>query len=473
MAEGLEIALKRRERERVRLLWIVGLGIVVLSGSLAVALLFSSTGGGGEHVNSHKALEASTDAINRRPNRENYSYDQESASPKDKEVSFVVDLDLLGSVGEHPKFATRANTIRVAALNSRDGLVSQSLYSKYLILIEEVHAYTEEQRNLIGKAITSLNGPEFRSAVEIASDLTPSFSKPILAGIDPTGAAEAADLLSKLSEAVARIDAVNILNLVEQSSKFGPRFFELLDSSFPNRERDAENQTFDRVIDEGFSAVNSKKFELATRILQRVKELRPNDPKAEMFEKTLEKEMVGFDKLERIAAIDAAIFEKNYILAAELITDARSVHPDMNLSATEYENALYLVNLSKRIESLASKPKRLGDPAVLRLARAALKDASLSAEFGFEELAAWAKELTAAVELYSEEFSIELVSNGMAEVEVRGVGFISPFEVKRIELRRGDYLLISRCVGYADRLIKLSVPLSSTSTLRIECGKRI
>lgn len=171
-------------------------------------------------------------------------------------------------------------------------------------------------------------------------------------------------------------------------------------------------------------------------------------------------------------AIKASAMD-DYESAARLFEDAGKILPGNKDAADGLKLARLILALKDKMAQHIAAPERLAAVPVEKTARDLIKDAATLAPFS-SSLNAKTVELSNLLDTYTRSISITVVSDGLTNISVRGVGVVGETSRRVIELRPGKYNFEGKRIGYRTKLVPVEVPPGINAiTVEIACDERV
>lgn len=170
-----------------------------------------------------------------------------------------------------------------------------------------------------------------------------------------------------------------------------------------------------------------------------------------------------------IAASTSDDWEK----AATYFIGARKVLPDNKEALDGHMLASKIINLQKLTAKHLANPERLSNESVVASVEVMLEEAKVFSDFS-TSLKVRSQELAAFVIVYSTPVPVQVVSDGVTQVSVRGVGQVGQTTGRTINLKPGTYSFEGKRPGYISTLIKVEIaPGAAGITVEVICDEPI
>ena len=131
------------------------------------------------------------------------------------------------------------------------------------------------------------------------------------------------------------------------------------------------------------------------------------------------------------------------------------------------QRAETIIRQKKALAAMIAKPYALADNTTKTRAQSLLQEVKGSFPRS-PSLRSQAAELTQLLVQMNREVPVQIVSDGRALIEVRGVGKVGKTQNKQIQLKPGKYQLVAKCDGFRDEFVQLQVPYMEAPPVRVE-----
>ena len=159
--------------------------------------------------------------------------------------------------------------------------------------------------------------------------------------------------------------------------------------------------------------------------------------------------------------------------AIKYLSEAKSLAPYDAEIETQLSRALKITSLKAQIQKLMSTPLELSETEKGDYAETILSQSRFVEGFS-QSLSDKSEELEKLLIDVRKSREVAFISNGIAEIEIRGVGYIKPTRNKTVKLLPGKYKIFARCKGREDLMQDLVVPINDKiKRVKIDCGKPI
>jgi tetratricopeptide (TPR) repeat protein len=206
---------------------------------------------------------------------------------------------------------------------------------------------------------------------------------------------------------------------------------------------------FDRLIADGFTALDEGRVDGAIEIFNSAARMRPNsdavrDGLAQAEQRQLLNSIV-------LAEVRGSAFERREVWdeAMARYREALAIDPALSFAIEGLERSQYRADLMAKLDALIESPRLLLSDEVLQDARNVL-DEALAIEDPGPIHSARTQQLAELVEVASTPIAVTLVSDELTEVTVYRVGELGTFASTELSLKPGQYTAIGSRRGYRD-----------------------
>lgn len=384
---------------------------------------------------------------------------------RDKE-QIIRELNALGRV---PTLASTAFDLlyRVESEPFTEGARTDAM-----AVIQRLRIAAESERSAVEtKAMLAISGYNAENAAQLVQSLRRL--KAALAGeneqFNPPSKSELQEVLEALKSAEREENPSLIQSTADALEKILPEFaskIQLLEESLV---REVIQKRIEVLQQSLANAISDQDFPAAERKLSQLKSLGGSQASISTFRRML---VEGRNEILATSLIDAA--ENSYSqgdIAAAMSSAEKAVELDASnararaaLSQYRFEDAFSL-----KANVFLDQPHRLSSENVMVEAKALSAKLSSNETPFLSELAA---RLDRLISDYSKTFTLVVNSDGVARIELVGVGFIEPALARRVKLTRGTYTLVARCRGHQDKaaFIDQDVEVLPNTTIETEIG---
>ncbi|MEH6497565.1 MAG: hypothetical protein V7740_17605 [Pseudomonas marincola] len=293
-----------------------------------------------------------------------------------------------------------------------------------------------------------------------------------------TNAPEAVDLkerIEKLPEILSLIDQAHIAQTEndlykEQQISLKISQMDPNRSAFAERAVEIENllveQKFEDIVIAGNEAHKSENVKTLQQVVTVARSLFPQRAETRDLEaKFLAlKRKIAFNDFMINAHV--AISNDNWKEALTAYNQAKTIHPNDNEVVGGIALASQIIQHLNSIQAFNNAPSRLANVTVKKSAEDTLENASTLGAIS-PALKTAMKQLKANVENYNHPITITVVSDGLTNVSVRGVGQVGLVSQHSIQLKPGNYRFEGKRQGYKTKSISLTITPEDTN-VRVE-----
>ena len=227
-----------------------------------------------------------------------------------------------------------------------------------------------------------------------------------------------------------------------------------------------------RAAAEGFAALGAGKLDQARAAFERARTLKPDGPEAQDGLKRVNAAVRarGFGAL-RTRAEDAEADERwDEALAA--YNSILKSDPSQQFAQDGRDRAAARLQLHDSLQAIIDRPDRLADEQARADAAALLQEAQKVDSPG-PVLRLQMARVAALLPEFTRTVRISLVSDGLTEVSISGVGNFGGFTRREVELKPGHYTLVGSREGYREVRRDINVSPGQTQTVSVSCYEPI
>ena len=230
---------------------------------------------------------------------------------------------------------------------------------------------------------------------------------------------------------------------------------------------------FANLIKKGLATVDQKNLEAAKRYLRKARSIFNERSEVELLSKKIKALVLGLkiEKLVKEAKIESE--SDNWPKAELLYLKARKIQPNRMDVENGYALAKKINYLSGKLAYHLKAPHRLSSPNVAEIVRNLTTEAkTISAKSYF--LNDQSIKLSGLLKAYSRKVKVKVISNGVTNISVRGVGKVGLTTEKIIDLKPGKYTFEGKRKGHRSKLIQVEVlPNAGSTVVEIFSDERI
>jgi len=292
--------------------------------------------------------------------------------------------------------------------------------------------------------------------------------------LEPTSLSRIRDILTSLEISLRNRDVTSL----KRDVSFLEEIFPELGLELRDLEDELESEIVQSQIGELqqvlADSISEKDFSTAERALADLQLLGANEKSLTKFRILIDEKLGEILSRESLQIAEDAYANGNLSVALESVRKASIQDPSNSyaksrLSQYESENALLL-----QANVFLERPERLSSKNVMAQAKSLL---SVLATKESSFLAALAAKLKLVVADYTTTFTLVIYSDGASNIEIVGVGYIKPTRERRVELRRGSYTLVARCMGHQDKtaIVNYDTSVLPDAKVKVElgCGRKL
>ena len=251
------------------------------------------------------------------------------------------------------------------------------------------------------------------------------------------------------------------LKYLREATVSDPLRLELIDRLGVVKKKIIELQ-FANLIKKGLANVDQKNLEAAKRYLKKARSIFSESSEVELLSKKV-KALVLRLKVERYvkeAKIEAEA--DNWPKAEFLYLKAIKIQPNRKDLEDSYALAEKINYLSGKLAQHLKAPHRLSSTNVADIVRnltAEAKTVSAKSYLVEDQII----KLLELLKAYSTKVQVKVISNGVTNISVRGVGKVGLTSEKTIDLKPGKYTFEGKRTGFRSKLIQVEVPPNAGS----------
>lgn len=237
--------------------------------------------------------------------------------------------------------------------------------------------------------------------------------------------------------------------------------------------RHMKEQAFASHIVNGINDVDDRDLKSATANLVAVASLYPDSPEVALLRSRVSDLGKVLETEHWLREAEAAGAADNWKRAVAFFDNALTIQPDNQKTVDGHALALRISGSQDSLSKFLSAPHRLSASNVTTLAKTAVTEAKLYKALS-PSLRSMIQELEEQVVLYSTKVSIRVISDGLTEVAVRGVGRIGTTLEKVLNLTPGNYSFEGKREGYRAVLVNVKIlPGVGDVEVKVVCDEPI
>ena len=230
---------------------------------------------------------------------------------------------------------------------------------------------------------------------------------------------------------------------------------------------------FDQATRRAYAALDKNQVNIAKSELNKASAISSSREEV----KQLSAAISGLERTNRLAArianADTAEAADDWDKVGLHIKQALNDEPNDQQLTNRLEKATKISAINKQMKVLLAHPYRLATESVKVRANTALISAKPYSEDS-ASLSVLAKKLEGTVEAVNKEVAVELVSDGITFVSLRGIGVVGAVSSKVIQLKPGPYTFEGKRQGYKSKIVTVTIPMDTMSfKLTVVADERI
>ena len=217
---------------------------------------------------------------------------------------------------------------------------------------------------------------------------------------------------------------------------------------------------FARLINSGLFSVDQKDLVAAQRYLKNASSIFNERSEVELLSRKVKALALDLEVERLVKEAKSESKADNWPKAEALFQKAGKIQPNRKDLVDGYALAGKINSLSGKLAYHLHAPHRLTSVNVAEIARILVAEAkTVSAKSHL--LADQTTKLLELLKAYSKKVSVKVISDGVTNISVRGVGKVGLTNEKTIDLRPGRYTFEGKRIGYRSKLIQVEVPPNS------------
>lgn len=233
------------------------------------------------------------------------------------------------------------------------------------------------------------------------------------------------------------------------------------------------NDNFQQQINQGYQALENTDLSAAQSALDKAKQLYPDRTEVRDLNQVIQQAQQNQQLRQLQTAAVKAASEDNWAVVVKHRQQIQSLAPADKANADQLAVADKIVSLQQQIDAALAAPLRLSNQAAARDAEAILSEARYYQNQS-DTLAAKSQQLASLLAAANQPVAVEIRSDNLTYISVRGVGNVGVTEGKTIQLKPGNYTFEGKRNGYKSKLIEVQVPLDKASiSVTLICDEAI
>jgi len=238
-------------------------------------------------------------------------------------------------------------------------------------------------------------------------------------------------------------------------------------------EGEISEQRFAQFINNGFANVDQRNLGAAQRSLKNATSIFKDRSEAELLSTKVAALALDLEAEQLIDQARSATESDNWAAAEVLYQKAGKLQPNSKIVVDGYALSVKINTLNNQLAFHLQAPQRLSSINVAEMVRNLVAEAMIVSAKS-PSLSEQAKKLLEHLDAYSVKVSVKVVSDGITNISVRGVGQVGLTNEKTIELRPGKYTFEGTRIGYRSKLIQVDIlPGSENLIIEIYSDERI
>ena len=232
-------------------------------------------------------------------------------------------------------------------------------------------------------------------------------------------------------------------------------------------------QNFSSFIKKGLNSVGNKDLESARRYLKKAQSIFEGRSEEGLLSKKVKILELDLKVEDLVNKAKSASQKDNWLKAETFYKEARKLQPNRKDIEDNFSLAKKINALTGKLTTHLQAPRRLSSPNVAESVRALVVKAK-DVAFVSPSLASKISTILELLESFSKKVRVRIISNGVTDVLVRGVGKVGLINEKVIELKPGKYTFEGKRTGYRSKLIQVNIPPNSRNiVVKIFSDERI
>lgn len=230
---------------------------------------------------------------------------------------------------------------------------------------------------------------------------------------------------------------------------------------------------FNQAISRAYAALEKKQVNTAKSELNKARAISSSSQKIKQLS-------AAISDLERTNRHEISVANANAAEAADDWVNVRlhsqqalNDKPNDQQMAAKFAKANQIIELKKQMAELMANPFRLATEQVKARAENTLISTKPYSQDS-ASLTDLANNLASTLEAVNKEVSVEIVSDGVTFVTLRGIGIVGQVDSKVIQLKPGPYTFEGKRQGYKSKIVTVTIPMNKLSfKLAVVADERI
>lgn len=457
---------RQQERKRSSILLF---GAAFVSGFL---LLLIMTGSGGNKKASPLNVMRSEPDIERSLNSQQFAFEVADSFPP----SIVLDIDyeLLDRYEDHVAFSPVIKDLRAdlqfrgQAGEPRGRSYLENLQTRFDVVKSDIAKYESETTEKLDQFIVQGNDEAFRRlwlGSEGFIDADSSSKYPLFRRVSDSDYFEQHDSMLRYrreGNLEGELNAIIALEIIVNNNFLADRVTEL--------EIEIKRNAVSALELEIISSIEVKAFRKAGQLVGDLRNLDSSNSNLPNYESTINLGIREQEKARLLADGAELLKSEDFNQAAANFKSALELDPSEETALLALSQIEEIEALARDLSGLNADPSRLSDNNVALFAERVLDAAARYSSISV--ISAESEILKQNLSRSQTSISVEIISDGKARIEVRGVGYIEPTLGKVITLKPGTYTFNAVCRGYRNNL-KIVEVSELQPPLEIKCGEKL
>jgi len=232
-------------------------------------------------------------------------------------------------------------------------------------------------------------------------------------------------------------------------------------------------EKFSQFIEDGLGYIDQRQLSNAQNNLQMATQIFSSRDEITLLTEQVESLKQELDAESQINKGLAASSKDDWSAAAQYFGKAKKIHPKSKDALDGLRLSNTIIQLQNETVKHLSAPHRLSSENVAATVTDLLEKSKVFGTFS-KLLSENSNQLSELLRTYSKHVSVVVISDGLTDVSVRGVGEVGKTNRHTIELKPGIYSFEGKRSGFRSKIVKIKVP-PGTSTVIVEiiCDERV